>query len=80
MTGKRLTRSNERVFLGVCGGIANYFNIDPTIVRVLYLLFSLGSLGTGLLIYILLAIILPEDNYVGTAEQFNPDEEVKIHN
>ncbi len=79
MAGKRLTRSKERVFLGVCGGIANYLNIDPTIVRVLYVLLSLGSFGTGLLIYILLAIILPEDTYVGTAEEFNPEEEIKVN-
>ena len=45
---------------GVCGGIADYINMDPTVVRVLYVVLSVMSSGfPGILIYILLAIIMP---------------------
>lgn len=42
---------------GVCGGIANYFNIDPTLVRLLCVL--LGATGSGIVAYIVAAIIIP---------------------
>lgn len=44
---------------GVCAGIADYFNIDPSIVRVLWAVLALAA-GTGVLAYIACAIILPE--------------------
>ena len=61
-TGKRLTKSaTDRMFAGVCGGLAEYFDVDPTLVRVGYVLFSLVSAAfPGLLVYIILAIIMPE--------------------
>ena len=61
-TGKRLTKSTtDRMFAGVCGGIAEYFDVDPTLVRVAYVLFSVFSAAfPGLLVYIILAIIMPE--------------------
>lgn len=46
---------------GVCGGIAEYFDIDPTLVRVAYVVLSLLSTGfPGLLIYIILAFVMPD--------------------
>ena len=56
---KRLYRSNENKMLaGVCGGIAEYFDIDPTIVRLAWvLLCPLG--GSGILAYIIAAIVIP---------------------
>lgn len=56
---KRLYKSNEnKMIAGVCGGIAEYFAIDPTIVRLAWVLFcALG--GSGLLAYIIAAIIIP---------------------
>jgi phage shock protein PspC (stress-responsive transcriptional regulator) len=58
---KRLYRSKtNKIIAGVCGGIAEYFNIDPTIVRLLWLLFSL-IWGTGLVAYIIAWIIIPEE-------------------
>ena len=55
-----------RVFCGVCGGIGEYLNIDPTLVRLIWLLCSLASCGTGLVIYIVAAVIMPEnDGYTG---------------
>jgi phage shock protein C len=59
---KELRRSTrDRKVFGVCGGIANYFNIDPTIVRILYILVVLASFGWALLLYIILAIVMPEE-------------------
>ena len=57
---KKLRKSSvNKKLCGVCGGIAEYFNIDPTVVRLLWILFSLAG-GAGLLAYIIAAIIMPE--------------------
>ena len=56
---KQLTKSlTDRKLTGVCGGIAEYFNIDPIIVRIAMIVLVFGY-GVGLLAYILLAILLP---------------------
>lgn len=61
METKRLYRSRkERMMCGVCGGVAEYFNIDPTIVRLLFLLFVFGA-GSGILAYIIAAIVIPDE-------------------
>jgi phage shock protein C len=58
---KRLYRSrDDRMIAGVCGGIANYFGVDPTIIRLVFVVFALG-IGSGVLAYIILAIIVPEE-------------------
>lgn len=59
-THKRLYRStNERMLAGVCGGIAEYLEVDPTLVRLAFVaLMFLG--GPGLIIYIVLMIVVPE--------------------
>ncbi len=58
---KRLYRSGkEKILAGVCGGIAEYFNVDPTIIRLLWVLFVLGF-GTGILAYIIAWIIIPRN-------------------
>ncbi len=58
---KRLTRSKtKRMVGGVAGGVAEYFGIDPTIVRLIWALFVFAY-GTGLLAYILAWIIVPEE-------------------
>jgi len=60
---KRLTRSRmNRKFLGVCGGIGEYFEIDPTVIRVAWLIFCLLG-GSGLLIYLIAALVMPEAQY-----------------
>lgn len=57
---KRLYKSrNNKMICGVCAGIADYFNIDPSIVRVLWAVLALAA-GTGVLAYIACAIILHE--------------------
>ncbi|MBE2232804.1 MAG: PspC domain-containing protein [Anaerolinea sp.] len=57
---KRLYRSrNDRVLSGVCAGLGNYFNIDPVLVRVLAVILGFVSFGTFLLLYLVLALIIP---------------------
>ncbi len=59
MDQKRLCRSNmNKMICGVCGGIAEYINIDPTVVRLLWVVFSFAA-GFGILAYIIAAIIMP---------------------
>ncbi|HPE41073.1 MAG TPA: PspC domain-containing protein [Bacteroidales bacterium] len=61
MTYKKFIRSNtNRRIAGVCGGLADYFNIDPTLVRVLFVVFTLAG-GSGILIYIATWILTPEN-------------------
>ncbi|MEK6781342.1 MAG: PspC domain-containing protein [Bacteroidota bacterium] len=55
---KKLTKGDKKIF-GVCSGLANYFDIDPTIVRILFVIAFLGF-GMGLLIYIIMAVIMPD--------------------
>ncbi|MFZ9045041.1 MAG: PspC domain-containing protein [Cyclobacteriaceae bacterium] len=56
----RLTRSDERFLGGVCAGLAEYFNLDISLVRVAYILLSVFSAGfPGLLVYIILWIVIP---------------------
>lgn len=51
----------EKKLCGVCGGLAEYFDIDPTLVRILWVIFTLMG-GTGLLAYIICAVIMPQQN------------------
>ena len=60
---RKLVRSRtNRTFCGVCGGIGEYLNVDPTLIRLVWLLCSLVSCGTGLIVYIVAALIIPEDD------------------
>ena len=59
-TGKKLLRSQDRWIAGICGGIADYFDFDPAIVRIVYLLLTLFSAFAGIPIYILLWLIMPK--------------------
>ncbi len=56
---KRLVRGEKKLF-GVCSGVANYFDIDPTLMRILFLVAFL-FFGTGLLLYFILYIVMPEN-------------------
>ncbi|MFC5581289.1 PspC domain-containing protein [Rhodanobacter terrae] len=57
---KRLYRSrNDRKFAGVCGGIAEYYGWDPTLVRVAWIVLTLLG-GSGILIYLILWLVMPE--------------------
>ena len=59
MVARRLQKSKNRMILGVAGGIADYFRIDPVIVRVIFILLVFAN-GLGVLLYILLALLLPK--------------------
>jgi phage shock protein C len=62
MQTKRLRRSrHNRMLGGVCGGIAEYFGIDPTIVRIMFVLLSLPGGVPGPLIYAILWLALPQE-------------------
>ena len=58
---KKLLRSHDRIIAGVCGGLANYFDADPTIVRLLYALLTLSTAFSGVLLYPVLWIIIPNE-------------------
>ena len=59
---KRLYRSrNDKILGGVCAGIANYFEVDPVIVRLLLVLGTLFSMGLGILAYLIAWMIIPEE-------------------
>jgi phage shock protein C len=61
MSDKQLMRSEDRMVAGVAGGLAEYFDIDPTIIRILFVLLALFGGGfLGILIYIVLWIIMPD--------------------
>ena len=60
MNNKKLYKSNtDKKLAGVCGGIAEYFNIDSTIVRLIWVL-GFFAVGSGLLAYIICALIMPD--------------------
>ncbi len=60
MSSKRLCKSTDKKLFGVCAGIAEYFDIDPTIVRVVWILLVLCA-GTGVLAYIIAALVMPNN-------------------
>ena len=63
MNEKRMVRSRtERMCMGVAGGIAEYLNIDATLVRLFFVLTTIFSSGLGLLLYGVLSMIMPNDN------------------
>lgn len=61
MTKRLLKSRSNRIVFGVCGGIADYFNVDPAIVRLAAILLAFCTQGIGLaVVYVLCAFILPE--------------------
>jgi phage shock protein C len=59
---KRLYRSTkERMLGGVCGGIAQYFNLDPTVIRILFVLTLFITAGTMFIVYLVLLVVVPEE-------------------
>lgn len=72
----KLYRSwDNRIIAGVCGGLGEYFNVDPTLIRVLFVAFAI-IFGGGILIYILLWLIIPvAPGGAETAVDVTPTEE-----
>ncbi len=61
-TVRRLTKSHDKLLAGICGGIADYFGLDSTAVRVGYVILSIFSAGfPGLLLYFILWLIIPRN-------------------
>ncbi|MCF8324725.1 MAG: PspC domain-containing protein [Leadbetterella sp.] len=52
------------MFLGICGGLGKYFDLDPTIVRVLVVLTTFFSLGSLIIVYLILAFIVPKEDSI----------------
>ena len=74
---KQLTRSHNKMISGVAAGIAEYINIDPVIIRLVMALLVLGNIPLGLVVYLILAIIMPEpgdDPVKGSANPFSEEE------
>lgn len=62
MNGKKLYKKEDgKKIAGVCGGIAEYLNIDPTLIRLAWVLFCLAG-GSGIIIYIIAALIMPNES------------------
>ena len=60
MSDKRLYKSSvDYMICGVCGGIAEYLAVDPTLIRLAWVIFTCLSAGTGIIAYIIAAIIIP---------------------
>ncbi len=55
----RLTKGNDKMLCGVCSGIAEYFGVDPTVIRIAWVIFGLCG-ATGVIAYIIAAVIIPE--------------------
>ena len=60
MVQKKLYRSKDKILGGVCAGIGEYLDVDPTIVRLLWAVITIVSVGVGLIAYLLAWIIIPE--------------------
>lgn len=78
MSDKKLMRKrNDKLFLGVASGVADYVDIDPVIVRLLFVLLTLWH-GWGLLIYFVLAIVMPVEREIDVSAKANPFDEEEI--
>ena len=56
---RKLTRSSNKMIAGVCAGIAEYLNVDPTLIRIAYVLMMFLA-GVGILLYLILWLIMPK--------------------
>ncbi len=79
MTVKKLTRSRKnRIIAGVCGGIGEYLDVDPTVIRFIWVVFSL-LYGAGIIAYIIAWLIIPLEEpaeaVVAEAPEVGPSEE-----
>lgn len=57
---KKLYKSNDRIITGVLGGIAEYFEMDPTLIRIIYAFLSVSLIGSPIILYIVMSIIMPD--------------------
>lgn len=58
---KKLRKSmTNKMICGVCGGVGEYFNVDPTLIRLIWAILTVMGVGSGLIVYIIAAVIMPE--------------------
>lgn len=77
---KKLVRSNkQKKLFGVCGGIAEYLNMDVTLMRIVYLVFVFMSGGTGILAYFICALIMPAADEVSNDVNVDNLKSANIH-
>ena len=70
MNTKRLYKSNDRRIAGVCGGIGEYLNVDPTFIRLIWILVVLAG-GSGFLLYVIASIIMEDaPDYVPSQQNY----------
>lgn len=75
MINKKLYRNqNESIFAGVCGGLADYFDIDVTLVRIIFVILTIGG-GSGVLLYLILWLVIP--NKEGSIINNETEENIK---
>lgn len=60
MSYKKLTKSDDKIFAGICGGMAEYLDFDPTVVRVVYATLTLFTAFSGIILYLVLCFIIPK--------------------
>ena len=60
MSYKKLTKSDDKIFSGICGGMAEYLDFDPTVVRVAYATLTLFTAFSGIILYFVLWFIIPK--------------------
>jgi len=68
----------DRIFMGVCGGLGQRFGIDANLVRLIWAAFSIGSIGMGVLVYIAVGLLLPEETLVDVAIQNAKLQDVQV--
>jgi phage shock protein C len=74
---RRLYRSRkDRMIGGVCGGLGEYLNVDPTLVRLLFVLFALTG-GSGVLAYLIMLVVIPEEPWEEEAAAPTEEEETE---
>jgi phage shock protein PspC (stress-responsive transcriptional regulator) len=75
MTKKIYRSESDRMIAGVCGGIGEYFDIDPTIVRIIFAFILLS--GGGLILYIILWIVIPTESRVNKEKEYTKQDNNK---
>jgi phage shock protein C len=79
MENKRLMRSrSDRMFHGVAGGLGAYLNIDPVLVRLFFVLMGFATQGQALLVYVILAVLMPEEPQRAAKSHDPVEEEIVI--
>lgn len=68
----------DRIFMGVCGGIGRRMGVDANLVRLLWVAFSIGSIGMGIFIYVALGLLLPEDGTLTTTTRQDQVQDVEV--